>query len=91
MNGQDQPLLRAIRAPGPGSVPSSPVSAKAYMTKAEHKTVVRTIRRKREQIASLREDLESLNDYLDLVAARAQDEGKPRLTHDQVKRRYGLR
>jgi hypothetical protein len=61
------------------------------MTKAEHKTVVRTIRRKREQIASLREDLESLNDYLDLVAARAQDEGKPRLTHDQVKRRYGLR
>jgi len=33
----------------------------------------------------LREELEDLNDYLDLTEARVRDEGKPRLTHDEVK------
>ena len=45
----------------------------------------------REQIATLREELEDLNDYLDGTEARVRDEGKPRLTHDQVKKRYGLK
>jgi LytS/YehU family sensor histidine kinase len=61
------------------------------MTKTAEKTVARSIRRKREQITALREELEDLNDYLDLVEARVRDEGKPRLTHAEVKRRYGLR
>jgi len=30
-------------------------------------------------------------DYLDLAEARVCDEGKPRLTHDEVKKRYGLK
>jgi hypothetical protein len=31
-----------------------------------------------------------LNDYLDLIEAHVRDEGKPRLTHAEVKKRYGL-
>ena len=36
------------------------------------------------------EELEDLNDYLDVIEARVRDEGKPRLTHVEVKKRYGL-
>jgi LytS/YehU family sensor histidine kinase len=61
------------------------------MTKAVQQTVVRSISRKREQIATLREELEDLNDYLDLTEARVRDDGKPRLTQVEVKRRYGLK
>jgi hypothetical protein len=61
------------------------------MTKAVEKTMIRSIHRKREQIATLREDLEVLNDVLDLTEARVRDEGKPRLTHAEVKKRYGLK
>jgi hypothetical protein len=35
--------------------------------------------------------LEDLNDYLDLTEARVRDEGKPRLTHREVKKRCGLK
>jgi LytS/YehU family sensor histidine kinase len=61
------------------------------MTKAVQRTVVRSISKKREQIATLREELEDLNDYLDVTEARVRDEGKPRLTHTQVKKRYGVK
>jgi LytS/YehU family sensor histidine kinase len=61
------------------------------MTKAAEKTVVRSIRQKREQIATLREELDDLNDYLDVTEARARDEGRPRLTHAEVKKHYGLK
>ena len=61
------------------------------MTKTIQQTVVRDISRKREQIATLREELEDLNDYLDLTEARVRDEGKPRLSHDEVKKRYGVK
>lgn len=64
---------------------------KMFMTKTVQQTVVRSISRKREQIATLREELEDLNDYLDLVEARVRDEGNPRLTHAEVKKRYGLK
>ena len=61
------------------------------MTKAVQQTVARTISKKREQIATLREELEDLNDYLDVTEARVRDEGKPRLTHAEVKKRYGVK
>ena len=61
------------------------------MTKALPQTVVRSISKKREQIATLREELEDLNDYLDLTEARVRDDGKPRLTHAEVKKRYGVK
>ena len=51
----------------------------------------RTIRRKREELVSLREEVEDLIDYLDIIEARARDAGKPRLTHTEVKKRYGLK
>jgi LytS/YehU family sensor histidine kinase len=47
--------------------------------------------KRKEHIRTLREELEDLNDYLDLTEARVRDEGKPRLTHDEVKKRYGLK
>ncbi len=62
-----------------------------FMTKTVQQTVVRSISRKREQIATLRDEPEDLNDYLDLVEARVRDEGRPRLTHAEVKKRYGLK
>jgi hypothetical protein len=61
------------------------------MTKALQQTVVRSISRKREQLATLREELEDLNDYLDLVEARVRDQDRPRLTHTEVKKRNGLK
>ncbi|MGA9452592.1 MAG: hypothetical protein WBW41_14750 [Verrucomicrobiia bacterium] len=61
------------------------------MTKTVQQTAARSISRKREQIATLRDELEDLNDYLDLVEARVRDEGRPRLTHAEVKKRYGLK
>jgi hypothetical protein len=62
-----------------------------FMTKTAQQTVVRAISKKREQIATLREELEDLNDCLDLTEARVRDEGKPRLTHAEVKKRFGLK
>lgn len=67
------------------------VIEKMFMTKTAEKTVVRSIHQKREQIATLREELEELNDYLDLTEARVRDEGKPRLTHAEVKKRYSVK
>ncbi|HZS55645.1 MAG TPA: hypothetical protein VFA65_14685 [Bryobacteraceae bacterium] len=61
------------------------------MTKALEKKIDRTIRRKREELVSLREEVEDLIDYLDILEARARDAGKPRLTHAEVKKRYGLK
>jgi LytS/YehU family sensor histidine kinase len=61
------------------------------MTKAVQQSVIRSISKKREQIATLREELEDLNDYLDLTEARVRDKGKPRLTHAEVKTRYGVK
>jgi hypothetical protein len=58
-----------------------------FMIKAAEKTIVRSIRQKREQIATLREELEDLNDFLDLTEARVRDEGKQRLSHAEVKKR----
>ncbi|MGA3142625.1 MAG: hypothetical protein ABSF10_06230 [Verrucomicrobiota bacterium] len=48
------------------------------------------MKRKR-HLTTLREELEDLNDYLDLTEARMHDAGKPRLTHAEVKKRYGLK
>ena len=61
------------------------------MTKIAQQTIGRDISRKRRQIATLRGELEDLNDYLDVTEARVRDKGKPRLTHDEVKKRYGLK
>ena len=61
------------------------------MTKTLEREVTRMIRSKREQLASIREEVEELLDYLDVLEARAHDRGKPRLSHTEVKQRFGLR
>ena len=43
------------------------------------------------RIAKLREELEDLVDYLDLLEARAQNFGKRRHSTEQVKKMLGLK
>jgi hypothetical protein len=42
------------------------------------------------QIASLREQMDDLNDYLDLLEARARNKGKRTFTTDEVRKQLGL-
>jgi hypothetical protein len=61
------------------------------MTKTAEREINRKLRQKREELASIRADIEDLMDYLDIVEARARNLGKPRLTHAEVKRRFAVR
>jgi cell division protein FtsB len=42
------------------------------------------------QICSLREQMEDLNDYLDLLEARARNKGKPTFSTEEVRKQLGL-
>ena len=42
------------------------------------------------QISSLREQLEDLHDYLDVLEARARNKGKRTFTTDEVRKQLGL-
>lgn len=42
------------------------------------------------QISSLREQMEDLNDYLDLLEARARNKGKPTYSTEEVRKQLGL-
>jgi len=44
-----------------------------------------------ERIAKLREELENLVDYLDLLEARARNFGKKRYSTEQVKKLLGIK
>ena len=44
----------------------------------------------RKEISKLREQLDGLTDYLDLLDARARNQGKPRLGLDAVRKKLGL-
>jgi len=61
------------------------------MTRSVEKNVGRVIINKRLQLEVLRGEIEDLSDYLDVLEARARDLGKVRLSHDEVKKRYGLK
>jgi hypothetical protein len=61
------------------------------MTRTVQKRITKTIRIRRAQLIAIREEVEDLFDYLDVLEARARDNGKPRLSHAEVKRRYGLK
>ena len=58
------------------------------MTKTLEREIGRTVRDKRQQLSVIREEVENLLDYLDVLEARAKDAGKARLSHDDVKKRY---
>jgi hypothetical protein len=58
------------------------------MTKTLEREIGRAVQQKRRQLSEIREEVENLLDYLDVLEARAKDAGKPRLSHDEVKKRY---
>ena len=62
---------------------SSVTTSKAAGTRAQKFVIKR--------IAELREELEDLMDYLDLLEARARNFGKPRHSTDDVKRLLNLK
>jgi hypothetical protein len=59
------------------------------MTKILEREIGRTVREKRQQLSAIREEVENLLDYLAVLEARAKDARKPRLSHGEVKKRYG--
>jgi hypothetical protein len=59
------------------------------MTKTLEREIGKTVRQKRQQLSVIREEVENLLDYLDVLEARAKDASKPRVSHNEVKRRYG--
>ena len=63
--------------------------AKTCMTKTLECEIGRTVRQKRQQLSAICEEVENLLDYLAVLEARAIDAGKPRLSHDEVKKKYG--
>ena len=58
------------------------------MTKTLEREIGRTVCEKRRQLSAIREEVEDLLDYLDVLEARVRDEGKPRISHNDVKKRY---
>lgn len=58
------------------------------MAKAVNKNVGRVIAQKRRELVAIRTEIEDLLDYLEVLEARARDAGKPRLSHEEIKKRY---
>jgi hypothetical protein len=46
------------------------------------------LRRAQRQLLQLREQSETISDYLDVLEARVKDAGKRRVSHEEVKKRY---
>jgi hypothetical protein len=46
------------------------------------------LQRAARQLLELREQSETIADYLDVLEARVKDAGKRRVSHDEVKKRY---
>ena len=59
------------------------------MTKILDREIDRTVRRKRKELSQIREEVEDLLDYPEILEARAKDAGKPRVSHEEIKKRYG--
>ena len=61
------------------------------MTKTLEREITRKVREQRQVLTAVREEVEDLMDYLDVLEARAKDSGKPLLSHEDVKKRLGVR
>jgi len=59
------------------------IVAEKSSAKARQKNVIK-------QISLLREQMEDLNDYLDLLEARARNQGKRTFTTEEVRKQLGL-
>jgi hypothetical protein len=55
---------------------------------AERKKLNGDLRRAQRQLLELREQSETIADYLDVLEARVKDAGKRRVSHEEVKKRY---
>jgi hypothetical protein len=58
------------------------------MTKTLEREIGRTVRQKRRQLSEIRAEVEDLLDYLNVLDARVRDAGKPRISHEEIKKRY---
>jgi len=61
------------------------------MNKTINKDLDKEIRAKREQLVAIREEVENLIDYLEVLEARASDQEKPRTSHAEVMKRYRVK
>ncbi len=59
-------------------------------TMAKRSTPKRSEAFVQKRLSKLREELEDLTDYMDLLEARARNLGKPRYTTTEVRKRLGL-
>jgi hypothetical protein len=58
------------------------------MTKTLEREIGRTVLQKRRELSQIREEVEDLLDYLDVLEARSRDAGKPRISHEEIKKQY---
>ena len=58
------------------------------MTKTLEREIGRTVRQKRRQLSEIRGEVEDLLDDLNVQEARVRDAGKPRISHEEIKKRY---
>jgi len=58
------------------------------MTEATLKLLDSGLKRRRQEVNRLRGDLADLEDHLDILEARHESLGKPKLTQAQAERRY---
>lgn len=58
------------------------------MSRTIERELTKTIREKREQLQMIREEVENLIDYLEVLEARARDKAKPTIAHSEVMKRY---
>ena len=61
------------------------------MNKTIDRELNREIREKREQLVAIREEVENLIDYLEVLEARAKDKSKSRTAHAEVMKRYRVK
>jgi tRNA U34 5-carboxymethylaminomethyl modifying GTPase MnmE/TrmE len=61
------------------------------MSRTIGRELSKTIRQKREQLLAIREEVEDLIDYLEVLEARARDKNKPRALHSEIMKRYRVK
>ena len=61
------------------------------MSRTIERELSRTIKEKREQLQVIREEVENLIDYLELLEARARDKNKPTTAHSEAIKRYRVK
>jgi tRNA U34 5-carboxymethylaminomethyl modifying GTPase MnmE/TrmE len=61
------------------------------MSRTISRELSKAIRQKREQLLAIREEVEDLIDYLEVLEARARDQNKPTTAHAEVMKRYRVK